>query len=352
MTVRNIPSLLGDLAVSAIDLSQSGPGIKQLAAIPALAILLAPLIVPSYTPAQENIPPLKIEQDVSLVTLTATVIDRSGRYVAGLEKSDFRIYEDDVPQKLAVLESEEAPASIGVVFDTSGSMVDKIDDVQDAVKHFVDLVNPSDDIFLIRFSSDVQLVADFTNDRKRLSRAVDRLRPRGATLLYDATAQALEKIQRGRHKKKALLLVTDGNDTASQMELGDLLFLARKSEVLIYAFGIGHGKTGSFGHLPFAFKDEVDMRTLDALAESSGARSYFLEQAHSGKVDRIDMAVKEVAAELRQQYGLAYYPSNSTRDGGYRRIRVETVNPNYVVRTRNGYYATLAKPDTPGERGR
>jgi VWFA-related protein len=99
--------------------------------------LLALLIVPSHTPAQENTPPLKIEQDVSLVTLTATVIDRSGRYVAGLEKGDFRIYEDDVPQKLAVLESEEAPASIGVVFDTSGSMVHKIDDVQDAVKHFV-----------------------------------------------------------------------------------------------------------------------------------------------------------------------------------------------------------------------
>lgn len=348
MTFRRIPSLIGGTGAGAgcwvrSNLKCFAAGISLLAVLP---------MVSAGPEAQDQPPSLKIEQDVNLVTLTATVVDRRGRHVTGLRKSDFRIYEDGVPQKVAVMESQELPISIGVVFDTSGSMIDKIEDVQDAVKHFLELVNPSDDVFLIRFSSDVELAVDFTSDRKRLARAVDRLRPVGATLLYDATAEALDKIRTGRYKKKALLLITDGNDTASEIALNDLLLLVRKAEVLIYALGIGHGKAGSFGHLPFAFKDEVDMKTLDALAEATGGRSYFLEQAHSGNVDRIDLAVQEVAAELRQQYNLAYYPSNSAKDGSHRRIRVETGDPAYVVRTRTGYYAPLAKSEPSEKRGR
>lgn len=330
---------LGDAGSLARGISSSG----RRFAIEILLLAIPPLLSPvlAQPPQQDQAPPLRV--DVNLVNLTATIVDRTGRHVVGLTGNDFRIYEDGGLQKIAVAESEEVPASIGVVFDTSGSMIDKIDDVQDAVKHFINLVNPNDEIFLMRFSSDVELAVDFTSDRKRLSRAIDRLRPCGATLLYDATAQALDKIQRGVYKKKALLLITDGNDTASQLNLDGLLFLARKAEVLIYGLGIGHGKTGSFGHVFGAFKDEVDMKTLDALAEATGGRSYFLEQAHSAKVDRIDLAVKEVAAELRQQYNLAYYPTNPAKDGTYRQIRVETLNPDYVVRTRNGYYATKAE---------
>ncbi len=189
----------------------------------------------------------------------------------------------------------------------------------------------------------MDLVQDFTADRKRLNRAVDRLWARGSTRLYEAIAEALEKIRDGRHKKKAILLITNGKDTASQVSLKEVLSLARRAEVLVYALGIGHGKSGFFGHvLRRSRDDEVDMRILDALAEATGGHSYFLEEAHSEGGDKIDMACVEVSAELRQQYTLGYYPSSKTKDGKYRKIRVTTRNPAYVVRSKEGYFAPNA----------
>jgi Ca-activated chloride channel family protein len=222
-------------------------------------------------------------------------------------------------------------------------MVDKIEDVQDAVLHFSKTVNPQDEIFVIRFSSEVDFVLDFTSDRSRLERVVRRLRAHGSTQLYDAIAEGLEIVRQGRYQKKALLIVTDGNDTASSAKLEEALQFAQKSEVLIYALGIGHSERGSFAHLPAEFRDEVDMKVLNAFAEATGGKSYHLEAAHRGGIDLIDQACLEVSAELRQQYMLAYYPTNKTKDGSYRRIRVETRNPDHVVRTRRGYFAPRAK---------
>ena len=163
-------------------------------------------------------PPLKI--DVSLVSLTATVVDKSDKAITGLSKDDFEVYEDGVSQNIAVFHNDETvPISIGILFDTSGSMVDKIDDVQDAVVHFAQTTNPEDDIFLIRFSSSVSLVLDSTSDRRQIKRAVRSLEPGGATALYDAIIEGLERLQAGKQKKKALLLVTDGRDTSSQTRL-------------------------------------------------------------------------------------------------------------------------------------
>jgi Ca-activated chloride channel family protein len=306
-----------------------------------LVVLIATLSCIS-APAQDTVPhepSVVIRQEVRLVTLTATVVDPQERNVPGLRKEDFRIFEDDKPQTISVFTAEEKPVSLGILFDTSGSMIDKIDDVQDAVKHFVNLVNPEDDIFLMRFSSNVRLVADVTADRKRIARAVGRLEPRGSTRLYDAIEEGLQKLPSGKHAKKALLVLTDGKDTASDLRLDDLLLMARKAEVLIYALGIGHGEKGSFGHLPQLQGDEVDMLVLTALAEATGGRSFYLEQAHQRGVDLVDKAVREVSAELRQQYTLGYYPANPADDGQFRRIRVETVNPELTVRTRKGYYA-------------
>lgn len=287
--------------------------------------------------------PPTMRVDVELVTLTATVTSRSGHYIGGLQKKDFRVYEDGVLQEIAVFESKEVPISLGIVFDTSGSMVDKIDDVQDAVMHFVHTVNPQDEIFVLRFSDEVDLVVDFTSDRGRLARAVRRLRARDSTHLYDAIAEGLQIVRHGRYQKKALLVVTDGNDTASAAGFDQVLELAQKSEVLIYALGIGHSERGSYGHAPGAFKDEVDMGVLSAFAEVTGGKSYHLEAAHRGERDLIDEACREVSAELRQQYTIAYYPTNTAKDGTYRRIRVKTRNPRYTVRTRRGYFAPRAE---------
>lgn len=262
--------------------------------------------------------PLPLKVDVELVTVPTTVTDRQGRAIAGLTKQDFSVSEDRVEQDVALFENQPIPVSIGIVFDTSGSMVDKIDDVGDAVLHFIETSNPGDEIFLMAFSDRVDLVQGFTDDRSRLRRAIRGLDARGGTALYDAVIGGLLQLQRGRHQKKALLLVTDGNDTASRASLSDAIDAARRSEAIIYALGIGHGEGGVFGHQPDTFKDIVDAKVLQRIADRTGGRSFVLEAGHEkGGVDRIDQACLEVSNELRTQYVLGYYPKNPrTRSSG------------------------------------
>lgn len=305
-----------------------------------LLALTAFLSAPAVAQASpDELPTIKV--DVQLVTLTATIEDRSGRPVTNLRKEDFVVYEEGAPQQISVFHDDErVPVSVGILFDTSGSMVDKIDDVQDAVEHFVRTTNPEDDIFLIEFNRRTRLVEDFTGDRERLRRAIGSLRPGGATALYDAVAEGLQHLQAGKHKKKALLLITDGNDTSSDASLREVVATAQQSEALIYAMGIGHGERGVFGHLRGIFKDEVDVDVLRQLAQITGGRAILVEGEHRrGGADVIDQSAQEVGAELRGQYTLGYYPTNRAKDGSYRRIRIEVRNPQYVVRTRPGYFA-------------
>jgi len=286
--------------------------------------------------------------DTELVTLTATVTDPRGRYVSNLRRDDFTVYEDGVRQALAYFSSgDRLPVSLGILFDTSGSMVDKIEGVRDAVEHFVTSVSPGDEIFLVRFSDDAEIVQDFTDDRRRILRAVENLEPQGSTALYDALVLGLQRVAEGRHRKRALLLLTDGNDTSSSTKFDAVVALARRSEVLIYALGIGHGERGSFGHDILSGslgrrKDEVDMKVLNTFADASGGRAYFLENAHRGGRDLIDEAAVEVANELKRQYTLGYRPSNRNRDGSFRQIKVETADKSLRVRTKHGYYAARA----------
>ena len=283
-----------------------------------------------------------VRVDTELVTLTATVTDGRGRYVANLKQSDFIVYEDGAKQELAYFNTgDRVPVSLGIVFDTSGSMVDKIHGVQDAVEHFVKTVSAGDEIFLIRFSEDAEMVQDFIDDRRRILRAVEHLEPQGSTALYDAVVLGLERIKQGKHRKRALLLLTDGNDTASSAKFDSVVALARRSEVTIYALGIGHGERGSFGHDSHGSqtKDTVDMRVLRAFAEPTGGAAYFLENAHQGGRDLVDEAATEVANELKQQYTLGYRPKGGSRDSGFRQIKVETTDKSLRVRTKRGYYA-------------
>jgi len=306
----------------------------------ALALLLS-LPVAGLTDRQEPQKEEPIRLATDLVTLTATVFDDKGRAVANLKKEDFAVFEDDTRQDLSFFSCDErTPVSIGIIFDTSGSMVDKLDGVQDAVKHFVETTKPSDEIFLIRFSSDVKLVCDFTDQKARLRKCIDNLEANGSTALYDAIFEGLQKVRRGRNKKKALLVITDGNDTSSDNGYRETLDLAKKSEILVYCLGIGHGERGVFGHLLGGDKDAVDINVLSSFSDATGARSYLLEgEHHKGGVDRIDQAVLEVSSELRQQYSLGYYPTNKKKDGSYRAIKVRLTRPGYTARTRKGYWA-------------
>jgi Ca-activated chloride channel family protein len=298
-----------------------------------------PTAAPTSSPKPSEDEVIKVTTE--LVTLTATVTDKNGRYRADLKQSDFTVYEDGAKQEIAYFNTgDRVPISLGIVFDTSGSMEDKIEGVRDAVEHFVKNVSPNDEIFLIQFSDDADIVQDFTNDKKRILRAVESLNPRGSTALYDAITLGLQKIRQGKNKKRALLLLTDGNDTASATDLQTALSLAKKSETIIYALGIGHGKEGNvhsgiLSQLP----DTVDMRVLRSFADTTGGNAYYLEEAHEGGRDRIDEAAEEVAAELKQQYTLGYYPTNQKKDGGFRQIVVEVKDKSLRVRTKRGYYS-------------
>jgi len=163
--------------------------------------------------------------------MTATVFDGNGIYRADLNPEDFAVFEDGRPQEIAFFSSDETiPVSIGILFDTSGSMVDKMDVVEDAVEHFIDTTRPSDEIFLMRFNDRVRLVSDFTARRIDLDllRAVNDLEAGGSTALYEALYEGLLKVQQGQHKKKAIVLITDGNDTSGSIEYGRILDFATK----------------------------------------------------------------------------------------------------------------------------
>ncbi|MEW5976319.1 MAG: VWA domain-containing protein [Acidobacteriota bacterium] len=308
-------------------------------------LLAFSLTLPVVGLAQEQTAPQEtLKVDTVLVPLTATVFDAKDRYVTNLKKDDFAIFENDVRQEISFFSSDEqTPVSIGILFDTSGSMIDKLDGVQDAVKHFIDKTRPGDEIFLIRFGSHVKLVCDFTDDRKRLYKKIESLEARGSTALYDALNEGLEKVKEGKHRKKAILLITDGNDTSSDIGYREALEMVKKSEVLVYCLGIGHGERGSFGHLFDIEKDTVDIQVLRAFSDASGGRSYLLEgEHHAGGVDCIDEAILESARELRQQYSLGYYPTNRAKDGTYRTIKIRTTNTAYTVRARKGYWAEVS----------
>ena len=305
------------------------------------------LTTPTPTPKAVASPSAEKENetiriDTDLVTLTATVTDNNGRYRADLKQPDFTVYEDGVKQELAYFNTgDRIPVSLGIIFDVSGSMEDKIEGVQDAVEHFVKSVASGDEIFLVRFSDEAEIVQDFTDDKKRILRAVESLSPRGGTALYDAILLGLQKVGQGKNKKRALLLLTDGNDTQSTADLETALSLARHSEIIIYALGIGHGEHGNIhtGILSNLIKDTVDMRVLRSFADTTGGNAYYLENAHEGGRDRIDESAAEVAAELKQQYTLGYYPTNQKKDGSLRQIIVELKDKSLRVRTKRGYYA-------------
>lgn len=282
-----------------------------------------------------------IKVNTEIVTLAATVTDKNGRYRSDLKRSDFIVYENGVEQKLEYFNTgDRIPMSLGIIFDTSGSMEDKIEGVQDAVEHFVKSVAPGDEIFLVQFGDDAEVVQNFTDDKQRILRMVQNLTPRGGTSLFDAILLGLQKIADGKHRKRSLLLLTDGNDTASSVKFADITALARKSEVIIYGLGIGHGEKGST-HITLnsQVRDTVDMRTLRALADATGGNAYFLENAHEGGRDLVDEAAEEVAKELKLQYTLGYYPTDQKKDGGFRQIVVELKDKSLRVRTKRGYYA-------------
>jgi Ca-activated chloride channel family protein len=281
--------------------------------------------------------------DVRLVNVYATVIDSTGRYVGGLKKNDFLVEEDGKRQTLAHFDwNQDTPVSVGIVLDTSDSMRSKIETATNAVDRFVRTIHPDDDIFLMGFDDEAYLLQDFTSDRSKLRKALKYAEPAGETVLYDALEQALDKIESGANNKRAILLITDGQDTASRASFAEVRQRIRKSELLLYALGISG--TADFGAAKpagrFAGRDTVDMNVLKTFARDSGGNAYPVSQdTLGGKNSQFDGILAEIAEELRNQYTLAYSPTHPD-DGQFHTIRVAT-RFGYSVRARQGYVATL-----------
>jgi Ca-activated chloride channel family protein len=325
---------------------------------------------PEQSPSRPPPEGFRFRSGVELINVTTTISDPSGRFVSGLQKEDFRVFEDDQPVEVTHFSSERVPVSLGVVLDTSGSMAgEKIREAQNALDRFAyDLLDPQDELFVYRFSNFATLLQGWTTDRRLISRALGRLAPNGGTALYDAVREALPLATKGQNQKKALLVISDGNDTASNATIRDVKREIRESEVLVYAIGIDGEAESTFrntppptrGPLPIPFPfpprgrgrfplgtspqfgglggrrvsdDRVNVAALRDMTDDSGGRTEILREPRD-----LDPATAAIADELSKQYYLGYL-STGKRDGRWHAIRVEVANRAYRVRARRGYVA-------------
>ena len=273
-----------------------------------------------------------IKVNVDLVVLHTTVLDARGHFVDGLQENNFRVSEDRVPQKISVFKREDIPVTMGLVIDNSGSMRDKRPRVNAAALALVQASNPDDQVFVVNFNDDyyLDLDKDFTNSIPEMKEALEHIDSRGSTALYDAVIGSLDHLKKGTKDKKVLLVVTDGDDNASRYSLEKTVREVQSSNAVIYTVGL------------LSDEDKKDRRqgrkVLADIAEASGGMAFFPETT-----DDVGAICTQIAHDIRNQYTLAYYPTNNKRDGTFRTVRVDVLPPRgfgkLLARTRNGYYA-------------
>ena len=358
--------------------------------------LAAPVAVPA-TPPRGAAPPPPAAGTGRAPTFAATarsvrvpvsVLDKSGQPVLGLRGADFTIAEDGRRQELTYFSGERRPLRIALALDVSTSMSTKMREVSAALQHFIDLLEPADEILVLTFSSDLHIEQDFTSDRDLLERVFSRLQPASGTALFDAAIEAIRRVAPGPAESKAVVLVTDGMDTASQSSFDELRELARRSEVPVFSLGIGSdttfrrtfdpiggiripgrgpgrgpgggwpgggggwpggggggwpgGGSGGGRRGPAVPPNEADFdaRPLLDLAEDTGGRAAILkglERDRGGRTDRLQEAVESIAVTLRHRYLVGYEPSSGKP--GWRKIKVEVDRSPVSVQARKGYYA-------------
>lgn len=350
--------------------------------------------------------PFRFRSGVELINVTATVSDQQGRFVSGLTQDDFRIYEDGQLRPITHFTNERVPVSLGIVLDSSGSMEgEKMLAAKQALKRLLfDLLGADDEVFLYRFDNRPQRLHDWTTDRNRIWRELERIQPRGATTLYDAIAETVPLVRTGRNRKKALLIISDGNDSSSYTRISELKSMIHESEVLVYAIGIDAMtyRTSRPTRAPWytsvmtpwlALASTLQQRRpvpqpfpfpiprRPTPTDPNGPRGPIIPRGpwpdprnpptspgggygragdepvnvgvlreiteHSGGRTEIirqprdlDRATSSIADELSRQYFLGY-PAGNAKDGRWHSIRVEVIDrPDYLVRARRGYVAT------------
>lgn len=274
--------------------------------------------------------------DSRLVVVHASVLDKNGKLVTNLTEPAFKVFENGVEQPLKIFRHEDIPVTMGVIIDNSGSMRDKRAKVGAAALDMIRASNPQDEVFVVNFNDDAYLDQSMTSDVKKLEEALERYDTKGGTAMRDAIGMSMDYSKdKGKRDKKVLVVITDGNDNTSLASLEDLVRKSQQSDILIYSIGIFNEEEPR--------EAKKAKRALHDLAVASGGLDYYPKD-----IEEIDRITPEIAKEIRNQYTLAYTPTNPTLDGTFRKIQV-TVNASskVTVRTRNGYYA---RPNTTAQR--
>ena len=340
---------------------------------PLIALIVATAGVASIA-AQDDQDGFRFRSGVDLVNVTTTVTDDDSRFVSGLRQEDFTVYEDGQRQEVTHFSNERVPVSLGIALDASGSMTpDKMSAAKSAIDRFVyDLLGKDDQLFFMEFANRPHISQGWTSDRRAISRAVADVNASGGTAMYDAIADAIPLAERGQNRKKALLVISDGNDTNSSTSVGELRQMIRESEVLVYALGVdgttrtitrsgptvrmplpipfpfpggrrpqgrippilGGGGGNSGGTWSRSSGEGVNADALRQITDETGGRTEIVR----GFGD-LDGATSRIADELSKQYYLGY-ASTGKKDGRWHTIRVEVKDRRYTVRARHGYVAS------------
>ncbi len=276
---------------------------------------------------QSQMPKPLFKVGVETVFVKVSVTDPLNRYVTGLEKEHFRVFEDKVEQSVSHFTQQSAPISVGIIFDVSGSMKENanINSARSAIMRFLQAGNPEDEYFLVTFNHNTTLVQGFTSQASTIQNEASFKQPGGRTALYDAVYMGLDQIRAGKNEKRALILITDGEDNSSRYSLSEVKEFARESDVQIYAIG----EEGKLGYGRSEIQNIVGL---------TGGRAFF-----PNNFNELDYYIDLIHAELRNQYILGYVPTNKTHDGKWRRIRVKLEPPEglpkLIVHAKEGYYA-------------
>ena len=268
-----------------------------------------------------------------VVFLAITVLDQSNRLVAGLDQEDFQVYEDGVRQETMNFSRQPQPIALSLVMDTSTSMEDKLPIAQEAASGFVRRMGPKDVAQVIDFDNQAKILEPFTADRDALERAIHKTEAGGSTSLYNAIYTSLSELKRIRAetgpdlRRQAIVLLSDGEDTSSIVRFDDVMDLAKRSEIVVFAIGITDKVTAKNGGW-----NEADF-VLQSLARETGGRAFSVVD-----LKQLPAVYGQIADELANQYTLAYVSKNSKRDGAWRRVNVQVARGGMIARTKSGYF--------------
>jgi len=331
-----------------LDLEKKGwqamlPSSRKLFVISAISILAAGVfaqppvaISPRTSTVSKNevLPKASIRVDSNLVLIPVTVTDPLNRFVTGLEKENFKLLEDKKEQTISQFSSEDAPLSVGVVFDCSGSMGHKLEKSRLAVAQFFKTANPEDEFFLVQFGDSADLAQPFTRNLEEIQNRLTFTQSKGRTALLDAIYLGLHEMKRAKNPRKALLVISDGGDNNSRYTEPEIKNLVKEADVQIYDIGI-YESMAARGRTP---EEASGQGLLTEIAEQTGGRQYPVDNLN----ELPDIAAK-IGVELRNQYVLGYAPNNRDHDGKYRRVMVKLVQPKGMPTLRpfwkQGYYA-------------